>query len=596
VNAAIYARKSTEQNGRATEQKSVERQVALAREFAAARGLSVAADHVFVDDGISGAEFERRPGFMQMMGMLHPRAPFQVLIVSEQKSIGRESSETNYRIKQLAEAGVEIIEYVHGRSLTPKNWIDKVTAAVLSSVDEGAQRQASERSTETARRKFLLRHVVGGRVFGYRNEHVYAGHDASGNPLRSHTVRKVHPEEAPVVRRIFELFDSGVGLKGIAKQLNSEQAVRPKPFVRKSDKGVPPVNGWSPSTVRTILSREIYRGVVVWNKSRKRTDWGKVKQQVRPESEWMRLPPDESLRIVPDDLWQRVAARRAETEGRTVRFASGRLSGRPPKHATQNLLAGLATCAVCGGGLVVETSGRKTHRVQEYVCHRYKNVGTCTNALRVPAADMNEDVLQAIEEHALTPEAIEQVILLTERDDQRERKAAIEREAKDVARRIARVLAAIETDEATPAASLRGRLRELEARQETLARELASLAPVPRLPAAVIEDRLAEWRRLLRQSTTQARAVLQRVLRGRITFTPVGNGYRFTAPTRFDKLFTGVASPRPAWMPTTVDSSPGVTAADTLDGDYGRVLARAAERILGKGLASPAGFEPAFWP
>jgi hypothetical protein len=37
--------------------------------------------------------------------------------------------------------------------------------------------------------------------------------------------------------------------------------------------------------------------------------------------------------------------------------------------------------------------------------------------LRIPAPDMNEAVLQAIEEHALTPEAIEQVVLLSERED-----------------------------------------------------------------------------------------------------------------------------------------------------------------------------------
>src|SRR4029453_13893082 len=40
----------------------------------------------------------------------------------------------------------------------------------------------------------------------------------------------------------------------------------------------------------------------------------------------------------------------------------------------------------------------------------------------------------------------------------------------------------------------------------------------------VIENRLAEWRRPLRQSTTQARTVLQRVLRGRLTFTPRADG------------------------------------------------------------------------
>jgi hypothetical protein len=41
------------------------------------------------------------------------------------------------------------------------------------------------------------------------------------------------------------------------------------------------------------------------------------------------------------------------------------------------------------------------------------------------------------------------------------------------------------------------------------------------LRLAVVENRLEEWRRLLRGSTTQARAILQRVLRGRIVFTPV---------------------------------------------------------------------------
>jgi hypothetical protein len=93
------------------------------------------------------------------------------------------------------------------------------------------------------------------------------------------------------------------------------------------------------------------------------------------------------------------------------------------------------------------------------------------------------------------------------------------------------------------------RLRELEQRKSTVEREMVSLQPIPALPAHVVENRLAEWRRLVRQSVTQGRPVLQRVLRGRITFTPDGNGYVFHAPTRFDKLFTGIAVPRPAFIP-----------------------------------------------
>ncbi len=88
IRCAIYARKSTEQNGVAEANKSVTRQKELAREFATARGWSVAAE--FEDDGISGAEFEKRPGFQAMLAAAH-RGDFQYLIVAEQKALGRES-------------------------------------------------------------------------------------------------------------------------------------------------------------------------------------------------------------------------------------------------------------------------------------------------------------------------------------------------------------------------------------------------------------------------------------------------------------------------------------------------------------------------
>ena len=70
--------------------------------------------------------------------------------------------------------------------------------------------------------------------------------------------------------------------------------------------------------------------------------------------------------------------------------------------AVQNLLAGIATCGVCGGGLVVEQSNNKKGRYAYYICHRHRVQESCTNALRLPVEDMNEAVLAAIEAHALT--------------------------------------------------------------------------------------------------------------------------------------------------------------------------------------------------
>jgi hypothetical protein len=182
-------------------------------------------------------------------------------------------------------------------------------------------------------------------------------------------------------------------------------------------------------------------------------------------------------------------------------------------------------------------------------------------------------------EHALTPEAIEQVIYLSEREDVADQQTTLAKERKDVDKRIGRLIAAIETG--GDAASLVAKVRELETRRRAIDSEIASLQPIPRLEPAVIETRLGEWRRLLRQSTTQARTVLQRVLKGRVTFTPRadGQGYDFEAPTRFDKLFTGIVAKRPTWIADgDVTGTEHIRPEDTLDVDYGELLDRVCQK------------------
>ncbi len=65
--AAVYARKSTEQTGVADDQRSVGRQIEHATAYARRKGWTVDDASVFVDDGISGAEFSARPGFVRLM-------------------------------------------------------------------------------------------------------------------------------------------------------------------------------------------------------------------------------------------------------------------------------------------------------------------------------------------------------------------------------------------------------------------------------------------------------------------------------------------------------------------------------------------------
>ena len=140
--AAIYARKSTDQNGVGDEEKSVTRQIEHAKVYAKKKGWPVAEDYIYVDDGISGAEFVKRPGFLRLMNALKPKPPFQVLIVSEESRLGREQIETAYALKQIITAGVRIFYYLEDRERTLESPTDKLMLSVTAFADEMEREKA----------------------------------------------------------------------------------------------------------------------------------------------------------------------------------------------------------------------------------------------------------------------------------------------------------------------------------------------------------------------------------------------------------------------------------------------------------------------
>jgi DNA invertase Pin-like site-specific DNA recombinase len=186
--AAIYCRKSTDQSDVTDEQRSVARQVEHARAFALKHGWLVDDAHVYVDDGMSGAEFERRPAFLRLMNSLKPRAPFQVLVMAEESRLGREAIETAYALKQLLSAGVRVWFYLEGRERTLDGPTDKLLMSVAAFADELERERARQRTYDAMQRKAKAGHVTGGRVFGYDNVDVRdsAGHRSHVRARRRH--------------------------------------------------------------------------------------------------------------------------------------------------------------------------------------------------------------------------------------------------------------------------------------------------------------------------------------------------------------------------------------------------------------------------
>jgi DNA invertase Pin-like site-specific DNA recombinase len=164
--AAIYARKSTEQSGVTDEEKSVARQVEHGKVYAHKKGWHVPDELVFVDDGISGAEFKKRPALLRLMNMLKPKPPFQILIMSEESRLGREQTRTAYALQQITDAGVRVWFYLSDQERKLDTAIDKLISSIMAFGGGFEREQDQQRTYDAMLRKAKAGHVTGGKVFG----------------------------------------------------------------------------------------------------------------------------------------------------------------------------------------------------------------------------------------------------------------------------------------------------------------------------------------------------------------------------------------------------------------------------------------------
>jgi hypothetical protein len=203
---------------------------------------------------------------------------------------------------------------------------------------------------------------------------------------------------------MFALAAEGHGVKAVARTLNAEAALAPRKGGR--------VAGWSPSTVRGALRNELYRGVAVWNRSRKRDAWGQRRKTRRDEGDHLRVGVP-ALRIVDETVWQRaheclIAARNLYFAKAGARALDG---GRPVSgSAARYLLSGLATCSCCGGSMFVHRRGSRAARLGCMTRH-LRGQAMCDNRLEVRLDDTDAAVLTAVERHLLLVEVVETAML-----------------------------------------------------------------------------------------------------------------------------------------------------------------------------------------
>jgi hypothetical protein len=175
--------------------------------------------------------------------------------------------------------------------------------------------------------------------------------------------------------------------------------------------GVPGPEGraWGPSTIygnwrrgTGLVNNQLYLGGLVWNRQRfvKDPTTGKRIARLNSEAEGI-VHEVPGLRIVDQEVWDRVKARQQETRRAVVRdHAEVRPEiARRPAY----LLSGLIKCGVCGGGF----SKISQH---PYGCSTARNKGTCDNWLTIRRAVLEASVLSDLRTHLMQPDLVKEFV------------------------------------------------------------------------------------------------------------------------------------------------------------------------------------------
>jgi site-specific DNA recombinase len=497
MRCAIYARYSSE--GQRAE--SIKDQVEICRRYVERQGWILT--QVYDDAAISGASKNLRPGFQRMLHDAESRR-FDVIVCEAIDRLGRKLADVADLFDRLTFHGVQI----HATS------IGLVTQMRIGIMGTMAQMTLSDLRDKTRRGQLgraRAGRIPGGLAYGYEVVPPAPSAKEAGE-------RRIKPDEADIVRRIFRDYAAGSSPRHIARVLNAE--------------GIPGPNGrpWGDTTIRGqvdrgtgLLNNTLYIGRLSWDRCSYVKDPRTGKRVARPHGqeawETTEVPP---LRIIEQPVWDAVKARQA-----VVRFAIGRDetgNALNRAHRREFLLSGLIACGCCCGSFTIMAKNR-------YGCATRRSKGTCDNTRTILRQRVEQRVLSGLKERMLAPDLVAEFVrvfaeetVAAHRQDAA-RRSLLDGQLADVERRLQAVLRAIE-DEAWSEA-LRKRLSELETRKEALQRQregFGNPAPVIRLrpnAADIYRAKVADLEASLNAPEIRAEASdALRALIDRVVLTP----------------------------------------------------------------------------
>lgn len=334
----------------------------------------------YVDDGYSGSNFDR-PEFKRMIRDIESGS-VNCVVVKDLSRFGRDYIESGrYLEKIFPTLGVRFIAITdHYDSFLDDIGERQIVLPVKNFINDSYCRDISAKvKSQLAVKRRSGECLAPFAVYGYQK--------AAGNKNKL----VVDDYAAEIVRRIFLWKIEGMAVSAIAKKLNELHILSPKEY--KKSTGLNYNGGfsgssdtqWSSSSVKRILTNEIYLGHLLQGKTEKINY--KVKKSIqKPREEWVRVENTHEPILSAGDF--EIVQNLLRTDGRIS-----------PKSKVLSPFMGLLFCGDCGEQMIRRRIRYKNTDRVYYICST-KNRGEGCSRHSIEENTLKELVQVAVSRYA----------------------------------------------------------------------------------------------------------------------------------------------------------------------------------------------------
>lgn len=359
---AIYARVSDVSQVKGD---SIRHQISYCKEYARRRSIDDGTDWgtpdslIYVDEGITGTSMMKRPAAKQMLHDARARA-FDVVLFKGISRFARDTVDALTMLRTLTGYGVRIISM-------EENFDSSRDRAEFIFTIHSALAQAESEKTAIRVRVGAAEKAKSGQWNGQ------APDGYTLNPLTKHL--EIDETYAPVISDIFSMYQSGMGVRKIAAELNRLE--------RYTKRG----KLWTQRNISRLLRNPVYAGDVVYGRTEKRLVFPDASDPFAHKKRPIRVD-NHGLVTICRDAHPGVVTR--EMFDRVQRTLDSRRPTSGPTEHRYLLTKGLLVC-ICGSSMTITYNRAGT---PYYRCSRQRDCGgaTCDSG-HIRALDVEREVL-----------------------------------------------------------------------------------------------------------------------------------------------------------------------------------------------------------